>query len=106
MLKYFDDIRICKNIYFSKIFVFAKFALGSLKIYEILHFRDNETCIFVSTLFFEYLKAPIADLFTMLSSSVQNSERRGDGDGGHSCADPCQEFKEGFLGVSSGLPLD
>jgi len=40
---------------------------------------------------------------TLLSSSVQNSE--GSGNGGHSCADPCQEFKQGFLGVSSGLPL-
>jgi hypothetical protein len=39
----------------------------------------------------------------MLSSSVQNSEGRGDG--GYSFADTCQEFKEGFLGVSSGLPL-
>jgi hypothetical protein len=38
-----------------------------------------------------------------LSSSVQKSE--GGGDGGDSCADPCQEFKQGFLGVSSGLPL-
>ncbi len=47
----------------------------------------------------------IADLFTMLSSSVQNSEGRGDGNSGDSFADPCQEFKEGFLGVSSGLPL-
>ncbi len=55
--------------------------------------------------FFEYLKASIADRFTMLSSSVQNSEGRGDGDSGDSFADPCQEFKEGFLGVSSGLPL-
>jgi hypothetical protein len=54
---------------------------------------------------FEYLKASIADLFTMLSSSVQNSEGRGDGDSGDNFADPCQEFKEGFLGVSSGLPL-
>jgi hypothetical protein len=54
-------------------------------------------------LFFEYLKASIADLITLLSSSVQNSE--GGGDGGNSCADPCQEFKQGFLGVSSGLPL-
>jgi hypothetical protein len=53
-------------------------------------------------LFFEYLKASIADLFTMLSSSVQNSEGRGEGD---SFSDPCQEFKEGFFGVSSGLPL-
>jgi hypothetical protein len=38
----------------------------------------------------------------MLSSSVQNSESRGNSD---SFADPCQEFKEGFFGVSSGLPL-
>ncbi len=55
--------------------------------------------------FFEYLKASIADLFTMLSSSVQNSEGRGDGDSGDSFADPCQEFKEGFFGVSGGLLL-
>jgi hypothetical protein len=41
----------------------------------------------------------------MLSSSVQNSEGRGDGDSGDSFADPCQEFEEGFFGVSSGLPL-
>jgi hypothetical protein len=41
----------------------------------------------------------------MFFSSVQNSEGRGDGDSGDSFADPCQEFKEGFLGVSSGLPL-
>ncbi len=53
----------------------------------------------------EYLKASIADLFTLFSSSVQNSEGGGDGDGGDSFADPCQEFKQGFLGVSSGLPL-
>ncbi len=56
-------------------------------------------------IFFEYLKASIADLFTLLSSSVQNSEGGGDGDGGNSFADPCQEFKQGFLGFSSGLPL-
>jgi hypothetical protein len=55
--------------------------------------------------FFKYLKASIADLITLLSSSVQNSEGGGDGDGGDSCADPCQEFKQGFLGFSSGLPL-
>ncbi len=40
------------------------------------------------------------DLITLMSSSVQNSE--GVGDGGD-CADPCQEFKPGFLGVSSFL---
>jgi len=40
-----------------------------------------------------------------LSSSIQNSEGRGDSDSGDNFADPCQEFKEGFLGVSSGLPL-
>ncbi len=36
--------------------------------------------------FFEYLKASIADLITLLSSSLR------DGDGGDSFADPCQEF--------------
>jgi hypothetical protein len=41
----------------------------------------------------------------MLSSSVQNSEGRGDGNSGESFADPCQEFKEGFFGVSNGLSL-
>jgi hypothetical protein len=41
----------------------------------------------------------------MLSSSVQNSDGRGDGDSGDIFADPCQEFKEGFFGVSSGLPI-
>jgi hypothetical protein len=41
----------------------------------------------------------------MLSSSVQNSEGRGDGNSGDSFADPCQEVKEGFFWVSSGLPL-
>ena len=45
------------------------------------------------------------DLFTLLSSTVQNSEDGGNSDGGDSFADPCQEFKQGFLGVSSGLPL-
>jgi hypothetical protein len=40
---------------------------------------------------------------TLLSSSVQNP--KGGCDDGDSCADPCQEFKQGFLGVSSGLPL-
>jgi hypothetical protein len=41
----------------------------------------------------------------MLSSSVHNSEGRGDANSGDSFADPCQEFKEGFFGVSSGLPF-
>jgi hypothetical protein len=39
----------------------------------------------------------IADLFTPLSSSVQNSEGGGNGDGSNSFADPCQEFKQGFF---------
>jgi hypothetical protein len=43
-------------------------------------------------IFFEYLKASFADLITLLSSSVQNSEGGGDGDSDDSCADPCQEF--------------
>jgi hypothetical protein len=41
----------------------------------------------------------------MLSSFLQNSEGRGNGNSGDSFADPSQEFKERFLGVSSGLPL-
>jgi len=41
----------------------------------------------------------------MLSSSVQNSAGRGNGYSGDSFVDPCQEFKEGFLGVSNGLPF-
>ncbi len=59
--------------------------------------NKKRTVIVRRVLFFEYLKASIADLFTMLSSSVQNSEGRGDGDSGDSFADPCQEFKEGFF---------
>jgi hypothetical protein len=56
-------------------------------------------------IFFKYLKASIADLFILLSSSVQNSEGGGDGNGGDSFADPCQEFIQASWGVSSGLPL-
>jgi hypothetical protein len=41
----------------------------------------------------------------MLSSSVQNSEGRGDGDSGNNLADPCQKFKEGFLGFLVVSPL-
>jgi hypothetical protein len=40
-----------------------------------------------------------------LFSSVKNSEGGGNGESGDSFADPCQEFKQGFLGVSNGLPL-
>jgi hypothetical protein len=40
-----------------------------------------------------------------LFSSVQNSEGSGNGVSGNSFADPCQEFEQGFLGVSSGLLL-
>jgi hypothetical protein len=35
-----------------------------------------------------FLKAFIADLITLFSSSVQSSEGGGDGDSGDSCADP------------------
>ncbi len=48
-------------------------------------------------------KASIADLITLLSSSVQNSERGGDGGDGY--ADPLQGFKKVFLEVFSGLAL-
>jgi hypothetical protein len=35
---------------------------------------------------FEFLKATVADLITLLSSSLQNSEGNGDGNGGESSA--------------------
>jgi hypothetical protein len=38
----------------------------------------------------EYLKASIADLITLLFSSLQNSEGGGDSDSGDNFADPCQ----------------
>jgi hypothetical protein len=41
----------------------------------------------------------------MFSSSVQNSEGRGDGNSGDSFADPCQELKEVFLGFIVVSPL-
>jgi hypothetical protein len=41
-------------------------------------------------IFLEFLKASIADLVTLLFSSLQNSEGSGSGDSGDSFADPCQ----------------
>jgi hypothetical protein len=41
-------------------------------------------------IFLEFLKASIADVITLLFSSLQNSEGSGDGASGDSCADPCQ----------------
>ncbi len=41
-------------------------------------------------IFFEFLKASIADLITLLFSSLHNSEGSGDSDSGDSFADPCQ----------------
>ena len=38
----------------------------------------------------EFLKASIADLITLLFSSLHNSEGDGDSDSGDSFADPCQ----------------
>jgi hypothetical protein len=43
----------------------------------------------------------MADLITLLSSAVLDSESDSNGDGGDSCADPLgplQEFKKGFRG--------
>jgi hypothetical protein len=37
---------------------------------------------------------------------MQISEGGGNGKSGDSFADPCLEFKQGFLGVSSGLPIE
>ncbi len=41
-------------------------------------------------IFLEFLKGSIADLITLLFSSLQNSEGCGDGDSSDSFADPCQ----------------
>ncbi len=41
-------------------------------------------------IFLEFLKASIADLITLLFSSLPNSEGGGDSDSGDSFADPCQ----------------
>jgi hypothetical protein len=41
-------------------------------------------------IFLEFLKASIADLITLIFSSLQNSEGGGDSNSGDSFADPCQ----------------
>jgi hypothetical protein len=41
-------------------------------------------------IFLEFLKASIADLITLLFSSLQKSKGGGGGDSDDSCADPCQ----------------
>ncbi len=41
-------------------------------------------------IFLEFFKASIADIITLLFSSLQNSEGGGEGNSGDSCADPCQ----------------
>jgi hypothetical protein len=51
-------------------------------------------------IFLEFLKASIADLITLLFSSLQNSEGGGDGDSSDSFADPCQ-----FLPISEDQNL-
>jgi hypothetical protein len=43
-----------------------------------------------SYFFLEFLKASIADLLTLLFSSLHNSEGGGDSNSGDSFADPCQ----------------
>jgi hypothetical protein len=48
-------------------------------------------------IFLNISRYPLLIFFTLLSSSVQNSEGGGDGDSGDSFADPCQEFKQGFF---------
>ncbi len=41
-------------------------------------------------IFLEFLKASMADLITLLFSSLQNSEGGGNGENGDRWADPCQ----------------
>jgi hypothetical protein len=54
-------------------------------------------------LFFEY--EFISDLFILLSSSVQNSEGGGDGDGGNNCPDPLQGLVDGLLSQDEASQL-
>jgi hypothetical protein len=53
----------------------------------------------------EFLKASIADLITLLFSSLQNSEGSGDSDSGDSFADPYQflPFPKTKLYLSASL---
>jgi hypothetical protein len=55
--------------------------------------------------FFEHLKASIADLFTLLSSSVQNSEGGSDGDGADSLLTPAKNLNKVFWGFLVVSPL-
>jgi hypothetical protein len=50
--------------------------------------NKNRTVTARRLIFWEFLKASIADLITLLFSSLQNSEGGGDSDRGDSCADP------------------
>ena len=43
-------------------------------------------------IFFEFLKASIADLIILLLLSLQNSEGGGNGNSGDSCADPANFY--------------
>ncbi len=48
-------------------------------------------------IFLEFLKASIADLVTLLFSSLQNSEGSGNGDSDDSFADPCPSSSPSLL---------
>ncbi len=52
--------------------------------------NKKSTVIARRLIFFEFFKTSIADLITLLFSSLQNSEGGGDGNSGDSCADPPQ----------------
>ena len=62
---------------------------GASKI-KLKNVNKKRTAIAKRLIFLEFLKASIADLITLLFSSLQNSEGGGDSDSGDSFADPCQ----------------
>jgi hypothetical protein len=51
----------------------------------------------------EFLKASIADLITLLFSSLHNSEGGGDSESGDSFDDPCQEDQNLTFSLSPSL---
>jgi hypothetical protein len=64
-----------------------KVVRGASKI-KLKNVNKKRTATARRQIFLEFLTASIADLITLLFSSLQNSE--GGGNGGNSCADPCQ----------------
>ncbi len=84
--KALDTVTYCTDISISKPST-KQTVWGASKI-KFNHVNKKRMATARRLIFFEFLKASIADLITLLFSSLQNSES--DGNSGDSCADPCQ----------------